>query len=181
MFWLAIVVVLFFAGSYVWHLTQTGQVVFSLKQPEVIQELASKEENSVAEEPTPDETVTETIFVEEMLEIQAKMQEDDSVLLSWTPFQGENFRFYKIVRSETNPDPRYPEDGSLAYAGDQNRTEYRDTQTEAGKTYYYRACAKLDKGFVACGNVLKFETLKPATEESVSVLEEKSNEEITGN
>ncbi|MBU1177608.1 hypothetical protein KJ903_00135, partial [Patescibacteria group bacterium] len=79
----------------------------------------------------------------------------DGIALSWTQNSESNFRYYKVVRSRTNSNPTYPEDGYIAV---KNRTEtaYIDTEVccSSSGTYYYRVCAVNSSGSVYCGNVI---------------------------
>ncbi|MDD5043381.1 MAG: FecR domain-containing protein [Patescibacteria group bacterium] len=78
----------------------------------------------------------------------------DGVHLSWTPRAGEGFMYYKVVRSETNPDLYYPNDGYIKYSTKRTFNSYLDADIAAGKTYYYRVCSKEESGEVWCGNVV---------------------------
>ncbi|HEU0051264.1 MAG TPA: fibronectin type III domain-containing protein [Patescibacteria group bacterium] len=78
-----------------------------------------------------------------------------NVSLSWSPRDSAEFQSYKIVRSEVNSDPSYPNDPQIATISDQAITGYTDSTAQKGKTYYYRICSKESSGSVACGNTLK--------------------------
>jgi len=60
------------------------------------------------------------------------------------------FKYYKVVRSETNSDLKYPDDSYIAVKnkGEEN---YRDTTAAKNTKYYYRICAVGDQ--VWCGQV----------------------------
>jgi hypothetical protein len=80
---------------------------------------------------------------------------DEGMALSWTKFNKEGFSYYKVVRSETNSDLYYPHDGYIKVSTEQDLTSYVDADGEAGKSYYYRICAKVAAGTVYCGNVVQ--------------------------
>ncbi|MDP2721829.1 MAG: hypothetical protein Q8O72_03635, partial [Bacteroidales bacterium] len=55
-------------------------------------------------------------------------------------------------RSETNSDPRYPDDGYIS-AQSKDSGSYRDFSSVKGKPYYYRICAVGDS--IYCSNVIQ--------------------------
>lgn len=81
---------------------------------------------------------------------------DGHVQLAWGACQVEGFNAWKIVRSQTNAEPMYPEnDGTVLIAaiGDPNQTTFADTSVESGQTWFYRVLARADQGggnFIAC-------------------------------
>jgi hypothetical protein len=79
--------------------------------------------------------------------------QDDGVHLSWNESTGADFQYYKVVRSETNADLKYPDDSYIAV---QNKGEesYTDTEVSADKTYYYRVCEVMSGDKVFCSNVV---------------------------
>ncbi len=77
------------------------------------------------------------------------------VLMNWTKYnKDEGFRFYKVIRSSTNPDPVYPEDSYIKYSSDVNFTSYVDSKVPQW-TNYYRVCAITDANNRYCSNVVK--------------------------
>lgn len=78
--------------------------------------------------------------------------------LSWTKNMEESFKYYKVVRSETNDSPRYPEDGYISVQG-RDETTYTDTSVKntTGGVHYYRICSVNNENEVFCGNVKKVE------------------------
>lgn len=78
---------------------------------------------------------------------------DDGLLLRWTSLDSPSgFRSYRIVRSETNPQPSWPADGFIVQIGDLGFSSYLDREAEPGRTYYYRVCAEKIDRTVTCGN-----------------------------
>lgn len=66
------------------------------------------------------------------------------IALSWESCTSEHFTAYKVVRSKTNPDPRYPlNDGTelIAAIGDPGQTAFVDTGVAPGETWTYRVVA----------------------------------------
>jgi len=81
--------------------------------------------------------------------------DSDGVGLSWTKNTESNFKYYKVVRSQTDSTPTYPEDSYIAVKS-QDTITYTDsevTSTTSG-TYYYRICSVSTGGSVYCGNVV---------------------------
>lgn len=87
------------------------------------------------------------------LSLSASAQ-SDGVHLSWVKFDGE-LTYYKVVRSETNSNLKYPDDGYIKVISDINTTSMVDTGAKSGKTYYYRICAVNTAKDVICGNVVQ--------------------------
>jgi hypothetical protein len=75
------------------------------------------------------------------------------VVLDWTPYVGTGFNYYKVVRSKTNSDLYYPNDGYIYVGSDQNSSAYVDESAEVGISYFYRICVKANDA-VLCGNVM---------------------------
>ncbi len=74
------------------------------------------------------------------LNFTATLTAEGYVEMHWTPYNNtEDFRFYKVVRSTTNPNPVYPEDGYIKYYGNIDADSYVDTNPPKG-TIYYRVC-----------------------------------------
>jgi len=60
--------------------------------------------------------------------------------MTWNSYAPAGFNYYKIIRSNINPNPVYPDDGYIKYSSDVNFTSYSDTEIKAG-TSYYRICS----------------------------------------
>lgn len=81
---------------------------------------------------------------------------DGKVNLTWGACAVEGFNAWKIVRSQTNADPRYPDNGGaelIAAIGDAGQTWFSDASVASGQTWYYRVLARADQGggnFIAC-------------------------------
>ena len=92
--------------------------------------------------------------LEEGLQFDAVLN-GDHVETSWTKFAPEGFNYYKVVRSTTNPDPVYPDDGYIQVTSDPDFTFYTDKDVPEGKSFY-RVCsiAKPDR---FCSNVVVIE------------------------
>ncbi|MFH1983104.1 MAG: hypothetical protein ABIL58_14775 [Pseudomonadota bacterium] len=62
-----------------------------------------------------------------------------SVVMRWKKYLRSDLKYYKVVRSDTNPDPVYPEDGYVFFSTDAGKTVYEDNNVPTG-TWYYRLC-----------------------------------------
>jgi len=81
---------------------------------------------------------------------------EGKVNLAWSPCAIDGFNAWKIVRSQTNAEPMYPENAGtelIAAIGDPNQTWFSDGAVASGQTWYYRVLARADQGggnFIAC-------------------------------
>jgi hypothetical protein len=73
------------------------------------------------------------------LNFAAVVNNDGNVETSWDTYIPENFNYYKVVRSQDNSDPVYPDDGYI-FAGGEGETSYTDASVPAGISYY-RVCS----------------------------------------
>ncbi|MBU1118786.1 hypothetical protein KKH43_02820 [Patescibacteria group bacterium] len=74
--------------------------------------------------------------------------------MSWSKNSESNFKYYKVVRSQTNSNPVYPTDGYIHYSSSSNSyTDSKITNQSSG-TYYYRICSVNDANEVFCSNVI---------------------------
>lgn len=79
------------------------------------------------------------------------------VVTKWTPIDksvsSQDFKYYKVVKSKTNPNPVYPEDWYIHYTDDIKASYYEDNKIENWYSYY-RVCAifTVDR---YCSNVVK--------------------------
>lgn len=78
------------------------------------------------------------------------------VELTWE-YDGRNLQFYKVVRSTTNTNPTYPEDGYIEAITDISNKEYSDCARDSTRTTYYRITAVLPSGRRIHSNVIMVE------------------------
>lgn len=76
----------------------------------------------------------------------------DGVHLQWNASTSQSFQYYKVVRSETNADLKFPADGYIAKT-DAGSEAYTDTDVQAAISYYYRVCEVMEGNIVFCSNV----------------------------
>lgn len=79
----------------------------------------------------------------------------DQVETSWNSYAPEGFNYYKVVRSTTNPDPVYPDDGYIQVTSDPDFTFYTDKEVPNGVSYY-RVCSIVSPDRF-CSNVVMIE------------------------
>jgi hypothetical protein len=95
----------------------------------------------------------------ESLELAAEAKEN-GVYLSWSVYNQDDFKNYKIVRSEKNVELKYPDDELIKSSASKDFNSYLDTKIEKGKKYYYRVCVLKQNDKVLCGNVSNVEIAK---------------------
>jgi hypothetical protein len=77
------------------------------------------------------------------------------IQLNWTTCKNDDFQFYKIIRSTTNPSLSYPSTPALVTSSNRTFGSYWDKNIAFGTTYYYRVCVVERLNQVGCGNVAK--------------------------
>lgn len=70
---------------------------------------------------------------------------DGQVSTSWKKYLRNDFQWYKLVRSQENANPVYPDDGYVFYTEDPGVTTYQDPAPKAG-VWYYRLTIVTVKG-----------------------------------
>ncbi|MBN2306964.1 S-layer homology domain-containing protein, partial [Candidatus Peregrinibacteria bacterium] len=103
-------------------------------------------------------------ILEEALEFEAVL-DGDQVNTSWVKYAPEGFNYYKVIRSTTNPDPVYPDDGYIQAIGDADTTSYVDHDVPEGVSYY-RVCSIVNPNRY-CSHVV---TIEKGQSESVPEL-----------
>jgi|GEM_PF-2718045 len=65
----------------------------------------------------------------------------NTLQLTWGEYTDNNISGYKILRSTTDSNLTYPEDGYYKYIGNAGATSYVDSNVNPGTRYYYRVAA----------------------------------------
>ncbi len=78
----------------------------------------------------------------------------EAIKLTWSAYNKDNFKLYKIIRSKTNSDLKYPENEVIKSSADKSLTSFTNINLESKQTYYYRVCAVKTSDKVACGNAV---------------------------
>lgn len=82
----------------------------------------------------------DAVVFDSTIEFNAQLNSNGNVDATWSKYNKENsFIYYKLVRSSTNSNPVYPDDGYIFYTSDVNTLAYTDTNVLDG-TSYYRIC-----------------------------------------
>lgn len=85
------------------------------------------------------------------LNFVAEPQADGSVKTTWNAYTGNDLKYYKVSRSQTNTSPVYPDDGYIFYSSTERA--YTDPEPPFGKNYY-RVCAITNSNTRICSNVI---------------------------
>ncbi len=146
------------ARSYTWQVTDGKTYHFRVCQ--YVEGSCTVYSNDVAiVAPSPSENVTITMSAK---------AESTGVGLWWTDVSDiANFKYYKVVRSEHDADPVYPEDGYIAVK-DEGALSHRDFSAHKGTAYYYRICAVGNS--IYCSNVVRVTAIHDNPEPSAVTL-----------
>jgi len=88
----------------------------------------------------PESSGYESVIYDESIQFSAVLQADGSVKSNWSKYaHAESFTYYKLVRSQKNANPVYPDDGYIYYGGDIDGLSYSDADVPDGLNYY-RIC-----------------------------------------
>ncbi|MFA6252348.1 MAG: protease inhibitor I42 family protein [Candidatus Paceibacterota bacterium] len=89
------------------------------------------------------------------IKITANLNSSGNVDVSWSAYsQGGTFSYYKVVRSQNNSSPVYPDDGYIFYSADVNKLSYTDEKVPQGVNYY-RVCQVDSVKRYCSSNVIK--------------------------
>jgi len=88
--------------------------------------------------------------------VSSTIDADGKVVLSWDEATDADFKYYKVMWSQDNPDMVYPDDDYLAYIGEISTTTYTDSKFKTG-TNYYRICTIVQENKRGCSNTLTLE------------------------
>ncbi|MBT3464953.1 hypothetical protein HN451_08210, partial [archaeon] len=105
------------------------------------------------------------------------LQGENEIELKWTPFI-ENLKYYKVIRSTKNPDPKYPQDKFIKTISDPDTINFVDTKFKNGLINYYIIAAIKNDMSAVYSNVVIIDLRNP--EDQVITLngEYKNNEVI---
>ncbi len=107
----------------------------------------------IAEEPEPTTNPTDTDM--KAATISGTIA-DGKVKLSWSKIEHASFSGYKVVKSATNPNPKYPDDGYMSYITNAGTTtaSYPLSSFEPNKTYYFSVTVLYSDGTKKAGNAI---------------------------
>jgi len=92
----------------------------------------------------------------ESLEL-AVSSKDNGVYLSWSIYNLDDFKGYKIVRSEKNTEAKFSDNEVIKSSSSKELNSYLDSGAEKGKNYYYRICVVKTTDKIVCGNLANIE------------------------
>jgi hypothetical protein len=101
------------------------------------------------------EPAYKTAIIDDSLEFEAK-RDGSEVYLEWNEYEGDDFKYYKIMRSETHNNPVYPDQHALNYKDDVSDTEY-ELKDWAQKSVNYRVCVITTENGRICSKVVSLE------------------------
>ena len=78
----------------------------------------------------------------------------NAIVLSWTTCSNDDFQFYKLVKSATNPYPAYPSDAVIMSSANPGTSNHIDKTVARAMTYHYRVCVVQRLSKVTCGNAV---------------------------
>ncbi|HOX17744.1 MAG TPA: hypothetical protein PKW82_04740 [Spirochaetales bacterium] len=81
--------------------------------------------------------------------------EGGKVIFAWKQYLRDDLKYYKLVKSKTNPNPVYPEDGYI-FVGDREARGWVEEKPEPG-VWYYRLCIITNGGERWVSPVIKLE------------------------
>ncbi len=76
----------------------------------------------------------------------------NSIQIDWSKYTDQTIDGYKLLRSTTDSELTYPEDGYYQYLSGQSTISYTDTNIAQGQGYYYRIGAYKSGSIVAYSN-----------------------------
>lgn len=121
-------------------------------EDEEADENTNEDENTNAEEEEEEPEPEPTSSAPSGSSITGLSSGSSGVSVSWSKSGGENFKYYRVVRSESNSNPTYPSDGYVFYTGNANEVSFTDSNAESGTTYYYNVCVVDVNDNVTCGS-----------------------------
>ena len=101
------------------------------------------------------EPAYKTAVIDESLDFEAE-RDGNEVYLEWNEYEWDDFKYYKIMRSETHSNPVYPDQHALNYSDDVEDTEY-ELKDWAQKSVNYRVCVITTEKSRICSNVVSLE------------------------
>ena len=76
--------------------------------------------------------------------------------IKWTKYEGDYFKYYKLMRSETLSNPVYPDQSAFKVLDDNSITELKISNYNT-KDAVYRVCVITDERGRSCSNIIKLE------------------------
>lgn len=90
------------------------------------------------------------------ISLSGNLNENGKAELSWSEYTDEDLKWYKVVHSQDNPEPKYPQDGYVAVISDATKTTHTHPDVKAG-TNYYSVCVITTDDRRGCSNTVTIE------------------------
>jgi hypothetical protein len=87
------------------------------------------------------------------LTLTGALNADGNAALNWTKYSGADLKWYKVVHSQTDDTPKYPENAYIEVFSDVNVLTYTHTAVPAGVNYY-SVCVITTADKRGCSNTL---------------------------
>ncbi len=117
--------------------TDTYQLMCAVKPSVETSEGVHDQEDVVKEEIVSDPNKDSKIVISSGKDILLEGESTgEKVVLRWTIYEGTDFKYYKIVRSQTNTEPKYPEDGHIGVVTNRLKNHFYDTAPNNGDNFY---------------------------------------------
>jgi hypothetical protein len=99
------------------------------------------------------EPAYKTAIIDESLDFSAE-RDGNEVYLEWNSYEEDDFKYYKIMRSETHNNPVYPDQPAFKFLDDasQDSHEFKNWST---KSAVYRICVITTDNSRICSNTTK--------------------------
>lgn len=123
------------------------------------------------------EPAYKTAIIDNSLNFQAE-RDGNEVYLEWNSYEGDDFKYYKIMRSESHSNPIYPDQNALNYKDDVIDTEY-ELKDWAQKDVNYRVCVITTQKARICSNVVTLEGMTQEDHKEYSADKYKKKEVYT--
>lgn len=94
-----------------------------------------------------------TPVIDESLDFEAT-RDGSMVRLEWNTYDGDDFKYYKVMRSETHSNPVYPDQPALIYFPNSDQF-YHKFGNWGTKTAVYRVCVITTDKSRICSNTVK--------------------------
>jgi len=106
--------------------------------------IEAQEDSSGTNDYTEDDSIAVTL--------EGSLNAEDKAELSWNRYEGEDFRYYKVMHSQTDADVRYPDESAVKVSEDQDYLSV--TYAAKPGTNYYRVCVVTTEDVAGCSNTV---------------------------
>ena len=127
------------------------------------------------------ETVPEYPYIDDesiQISLTGTLDSDGKAVLNWTKYSGADLKWYKVIHSQTDDSPQYPENGYIEVYSDVNVTTHTHSGVLAG-TNYYSVCVITTADKRGCSNTVALvkgdgttTTTEPSTETAFPDIED---------